>query len=116
MTAKVRMDDGREFDMAQKVSLAETAWIERQSGHRMTEWQDSETLCAAIVATLRRNGVMVGWKDVFEDAAGTYEVIDEPDPTVTAQTGPGNGSTNVEAPTSSPSPTISGSDPWMSTP
>lgn len=84
--AKVRLDDGREFDLVQRASFAEASWMERQCGRRMQDWMDAELQCSGVVLTLRRNGVMVTWKDVWEDV-GAYEVIadgdeDEPvDPT-----------------------------------
>ena len=98
--------EGQEFEEIVP-TVGESRWAEREIGYPLTQWGDTERMHASALLTLRRNGVMLTWKDIDALPMGAVEVIadeegpaevDPPAPGVEA--GPGS-STSDEPSTSS---------------
>lgn len=72
--------DGREFDVVERPTWAEAAWIERQSGMKFSELTESETNAAGALISLRRAGVAMTWAEFMEKTSpADFEAVDGDD-------------------------------------
>lgn len=66
---------GRSFDLVERPTFAEFAWIERQSGVPTEDMTSSEKGAAMALLSLRRAGVMLTWSDIVELSPVDFEYL-----------------------------------------
>lgn len=103
--------EGQEFEEIVP-TVGETRWLEREIGYPLSQWGDAERMHGSFLLTVRRNQVMLTWKDIDAMPMGAIEILDddeggEADPQ-TPGVEAGTGSTGDGPSTSSGSPGTSG--------
>lgn len=73
--------DGGSYEMTERPTFGEFAWLERQAGIPLEDMTTMERTAAIALLSLRRAGVVLTWRDFQELSPVDFEYVeDEPTP------------------------------------